>query len=650
LGRDVSRETFHRLLAALFLAGLLIRAGYLLEHARNPSFAVLTLDQKYYDTVARMLLAGADLRALHGLRPLLYPIFLAGVYKVGGSHGIDLALVTQHFLGVLTGLLAAMLGARLFRHRLCGLAGGALYLLAPLPLCFEGELLIESSYTFLICLALLLHFGAADADARTGAWLWLAGGAATVFVAQARANILVFLAVYPLLAAWRWRVARERAALAPLLGLLGAALMAVPWGFVNKLQSGHFQWLPNAGGANLYLGNKRGSDGMIPEQERRVTYGERYEDPLDVWARQDYESAMRAAGRTIDADPMAVSRYWTGRAVAEIRAAPGAWLRLMARKCWLTFWNAEIPNNKSFAFMQTESAWLRLLPVRWVVLLMLAPAGIAAAWAGGNRGALLILLTFAALYSAANVAFFICDRFRYPVWPAMAVLAGGGLMVLVQAAASRHLRQAVWIVASMALMAALSLPNWAGAKLPSFARDYLFQSIAWYEKGHFPEALADADRSLQLDPNDATAWQQKGNALLALSHWNDARASLQRAAQLSPDDGRIWNNLGVSLEALGQTNDAVAAFQRAMTTSPPSDSAFLQMAFLRIRARQLDEATSVLDQFARIDPRPNAMALALRAVLAQKRGDSAQARKLQLQAEQLDPAAATWARDRATKP
>ncbi len=204
--------------------------------------------------------------------------------------------------------------------------------------------------------------------------------------------------------------------------------MAIPWGFVNKMQSDHFQVVPSAGGVNLYFGNKRAADGMAPEQGRRVTYGGRYEDSGEVWAREEYAAALRAQGRQPDANPMAVSKYWTGRAIGEIKAAPTAWLRLLAKKCWLMLWNAEVPNNKAFAFLQTEYAWLRLLPVRWVVLLMLAPAGIWAAAKWGNRDALFILLVYASLYSAANVAFFICDRYRYPVWPVMAAIGGGGLL------------------------------------------------------------------------------------------------------------------------------------------------------------------------------------------------------------------------------
>jgi tetratricopeptide (TPR) repeat protein len=647
-GKDISAGVFKKYLVWLFLLGLIVRAAYMVEHARTPSFGALTLDQKYYDTAARMLLAGEDLHQLHGLRPLLYPMFLAALYKLGGPHGIDLAVAAQHLLGVLTGVLAALLGARLFRRRLSGLAGGVLYLLAPVPLCFEGELLIESSYIFLICLGLLLLLHAAGAAGWKAGLLWLLGGALTVLTAQARPNILVFMAVYPLFAVWRWRRLRQYSALLPLLGLIGGVAMAIPWGFVNKMQSDHFQVMPGAGGVNLYLGNKRTADGMEPEQERRVTYGERYEDSGEVWARQEYAAAMRAQGRRPDANPMAVSKYWTGRAIAEIKAAPAAWLRLAAKKCWLMLWNAEVPNNKSFAFLQTEYAWLRLLPVRWVVLLMLAPAGIWTAAKWGNRDALFILLVYASLYSAANVAFFICDRYRYPVWPVMAAIGGGGLLAFVETIRRRRWRGTLGLAAGMALMASLSLPNWFGAKLPSFARDFLFRSIACYEKGRFPEALSDIDRSVALDPGDVTALHQRGNVLLALNRFDEARQQYERTLKITAEDAGVWNNYGIALDGLGRTNEALQAFRRATECDPPSQSAFLGLAFLQIRLGRLDDAAGLLDQLDKQKKSPNAVILAIRSVLARERGNAAQAGALERQARALDPEAAAWAIERAT--
>lgn len=646
--KDISTLGFRKGLMVLVLLGLIIRVGFYLEHAHTPSFGVPTLDQKYYDTVARMLLQGEDLHELHGFRPLLYPMYLAACYKIGGSWGVDLALFLQHLMGIATGIVVALLGAGVFRNRLCGLIGGALYLLAPVPLYFEGELLIEPMYTFLICLGLMLVVRAAESQGWRGAVLWMCSGALTILISQARANILVFLAIYGLFPLWRLWQSRSLPSLLPVVGLIGALLMAIPWGFVNMKQSDHFHVLPNAGGVAFYLGNKRTADGMVPEQGRRVTYGERYEDSVEMWAREEYDAAMRAQNRTPDTDPMAISRYWTKRSIEEIEAAPGAWLRLMAKKCWLTLWNVEIPNNKAFAFLQQDFVWLRLLPVRWVVLLVLAPAGIWAAAKFGHRDALVILAIYAALYSAGNIAFFICDRYRYPVWPVMAVFAGGGLVSTIEIIRARRFPHLVYFFAGMVVLATLSLHNWFGAKLPSFARDYLFRSIAWYEKGHFQEALSDANRSVELDPRDATALHQRANVLFALQRYDEARNAYQQTLAISPDEGGAWNNLGVAFDQLGRTNEALDAFKHAIVCHPPSENAFLGIAFIEIRRGHLEDAENALNQLAAEEPKPNAAVTALRSVLARKRGQSAEADTLEQQARQLDPDLTTWAIGRAT--
>jgi Flp pilus assembly protein TadD len=661
-GKDISVAGFNRALVLLTLLGLIVRIGFYVEHANTPSFGVPTLDQKYYDTVARMLLAGEDLHELHGFRPLLYPMFLACFYRLGGDWGVDLALLVQHLLGIATGLLVALLGAQLFRHRLAGVVGGALFLLAPLPLSFEGELLIEPSYTFLICLGLLLHLHTATNRGLRSALLWLLCGGTTVLASQARANILVFLAVYPSFAGWRWWHTRERAALLPLLGLVGALAMMIPWGIINLRQADRFHLVTNAGGVNFYFGNRRGANGMfgqdvltgLSELSRSnklaatTTANERYEDLVEVWAREEYAAAMRAQNRPPESDPKAISQYWTQRAVDEIKADPAAWLQLVARKCWLTFWNKEVPNNKDFAFLQQEYFWLRVLPVRWVVLLMLAPAGLWAANRFRNRDSLFILLVYAGIYSAGNIAFFICDRYRYPVWPALAVLAGGGLLAGLEMIRQRRWRGLLCVLAGAGLMATVSLPNWFGVKLPNFAQDYYFRSSARYEKGSFAEALKDINRSVELDPLNAGAQQHRGNVLFALHRLEEACGAFEQALKLIPGDSGVWNNLGASLEALGKTDAALRAYRRATECQPPSPLAFLGIAFVQIRAGQLGDAAATLDQLEKLQRTPRAATLAARSVIERRRGDTRHADALEQQARQLDPAAAAWAIERAT--
>jgi tetratricopeptide (TPR) repeat protein len=542
----------------------------------------------------------------------------------------------------------ALLGARLFNHRLGGLLGGTLYLLAPIPLYFESEILIEPSYIFLICLALLTHLRASRSQGFTGAVLWLLCGALIALSAQARANMVIFLAVYPLFALWRWWRCRHRTALLPLFGLAGGAAMLFAWGFVNLRQSEHFQLIPSAGGVNLYLGNKRTADGMVPRQERCITYGERYEDSIEIWAREEYEAAMRDQGRVPKTDPMAVSGFWTARALAEIKAAPAAWLGLMAKKCWLTLWNAEVPNNKSFAFLQQEYTWLRVLPIRWVVLLMLAAPGVWAAARSGNRDAGFLLLTYAVLYSAANVAFFICDRYRYPVWPVMAVFGGGGLALLLETLRRRCWRRMALLLAVMAAMAAISLPNWFGAQLPSFARDFLFRSIAYYEKGRFPDALNDINRSLELDPLDANAHHHRGNVLFALNRLEEAKGAYERTLELNPGEAGAWNNLGATLDSLGRTAEALRAFRHAMECKPPSQNSFLGVAVIQIRTGQLDEAAATLTRLEQLASPPLAPCLALHARIERRRGNALQAADLERRARLLDPKVVDWATERTT--
>jgi predicted Zn-dependent protease len=85
-----------------------------------------------------------------------------------------------------------------------------------------------------------------------------------------------------------------------------------------------------------------------------------------------------------------------------------------------------------------------------------------------------------------------------------------------------------------------------------------------------------------------------------------------------------------------------------MDATPPSKNAFLATAFLQVRSGHPDEAADTLDRLEKLDPKPNAMALALRAVLARRRGELPQAAQFEQQARHLDADAAAWALEHAT--
>ena len=109
-------------------------------------------------------------------------------------------------------------------------------------------------------------------------------------------------------------------------------------------------------------------------------------------------------------------------------------------------------------------------------------------------------------------------------------------------------------------MAALSLHNWFGVKLPNFAHDYQFRSVASFDKGNFQQALADIDRSIALDPLDSASLYQRGNVLFALNRLDDAAKAYEQTLKIIPGNAGVWNNLGTTLDALGRFLNLFADF------------------------------------------------------------------------------------------
>jgi tetratricopeptide (TPR) repeat protein len=183
-------------------------------------------------------------------------------------------------------------------------------------------------------------------------------------------------------------------------------------------------------------------------------------------------------------------------------------------------------------------------------------------------------------------------------------------------------------------------------KLPNFAQDYYFRSAAWYDKGGYSEALVDVDRSLELDPLDGPALQHRGNVLFALNRLDDAKIAYEYALKLLPGDSGVWNNLGATLDAMGRPAEALEAFRHATHCNLPSQTAFVGIALIEIRAGKLDEAETALDQLAKLQPDPAPEVLAVRSVIERRRGDIQHAEALEWRVRAVDPSALTWVAER----
>ena len=570
-------------------ATLFVRLLYLSQHAASPLFAIPSLDQRYYDLMARQIAGLSSLPAIDGFRPLLYPLFLSGIYRFAPENGPLFALLAQHAMGACMALMTAWLAARLFRDSRAGLAAGLLFALAGPPLFYEGLLLITTLFSFLLLLTWIVVFLAIESEESGRSRMpWFAAGVVLGMAAQARPNALPLALIFPLLG-WFLRPEKPGARFCPrpLWAIPGVIVVQLLFAAGMQGYVGRFAPLAGAGGINLYLGNHAESDGMHPKQPRNAAFSETSRhDPFFVIAQEDYREATGVSGNV---SPEVVSRYWVGRTADEIRKDPVRWTTLMFKKTWLMLWNHEVPNNRCYGLTAREEIpLLRLMPVRWILLLALLPWGTAALLDARRTAFLIWSATFFLLFSATVILFFVNSRFRIPLWPGMAILAGGGLLHLIRSArdaiARRTPRRRDLRLAGASLgLLLLSGINWFGIPPDPIENDLSQRANALCERGRFAEAEREARRCIEIAPNNSRYRFLLGNALLGEKHPEEAATAYLQAIENDPNVPSFHNNLAIALENAGRPAAAEMAYRRALELSPALEEARSNLSALRER-------------------------------------------------------------------
>ena len=531
--------------------------------------------------------------------------------------------------------------------------------------------------------------------------LWLIAGILLGLAAQARPNALPLLIFFPLVTLIRLFSKRHKSApgehalpvssrhaftqkqklvfaLSPLSALVGLVLIQAVFGAINAHYSGHFSLTTQAGGINFYLGNGQHADGMIPRQSKHVVYEGEYRDPIQVMAEQDYRAAT---GKTGAINPSAISKYWTDTTIKEIRQDPKHWMGLMAKKCWLMFWNHEVPNNRSFAFnAKEETSLLRWLPVRWWVLLALLPWGIASIKYNGDKKDLLWPFTFLILFSGTLVLFFVNSRFRIPLWPVLSVLGGGGIIYLreqtksfpftsqllrrfnivinrertqspkhlfflrstdslsvketainsehlIDASTKRNAISTLIPAVTSILLILLSTLNWLKIPEDPIEHDLSMRAGLYLETGQYDKALQDITHCLTIAPNNPRYHFVLGNIFLAQENNPAAINAYLRAIRLDPNDPMFHNNLGIAFENQSDFPRAELAYQNALKLQPQHFAARTNLMLLKLRVDEIDQSRRLLQPLLQQAP-DNPTLLCAKMMMAYKLSGDPEALKI----------------------
>jgi 4-amino-4-deoxy-L-arabinose transferase-like glycosyltransferase len=372
----------------LLLAALALRVVWALASRRFWGYREDGLyDDAVYILMARGFLAGGSLGYQH---PPVYPLFLAGFLSLG-AWGLSLARWVQLLLSAAAAPLAYRISLALKPSRAAALIAGAFMAVNPMLIYFSARMMSEVPFVFLF-LAFLLAWLQAWRSGRLGAAALsgFLGGAATL----TRGVIMPFGGVLALVALLRRREQPRWALLVAVCGLCWAGTVA-PWTARNWVVYHHFIPVSIQGGWNFYEGQT-----VDPEE---IRYGR--------------PAAMGAEARALGlVDPIATDAYFSAKAKAFIRDNPREFLRLCAIKA-CRFWRLA-PEAPHGILARLSAGFLTLLLFSAALLGLRATARLPGAW---------FLFSWVLFLNLLH-SMFVCDmRYRLPIEPVLAVMAGVGL-------------------------------------------------------------------------------------------------------------------------------------------------------------------------------------------------------------------------------
>ena len=544
------------------------------------------VDAEEYHRIAILLSQGKIDFAL-AFRAPIYPIFLSLVYMLL-SAGPLLIRIIQILLGSLTCVMSGKIGQRIFGEKV-GFASGMLVAVSGMMFYFDLELLPTTLAIFLMMWGLLKLFNAIEAyDKGKGFGKnYMYSGLLIGLAVLTRPTFIIFLPIIPI---WLY-VTFKKSRPAILFTLLPLLLLSTSL-LIHLLSGAGPSLISAQGGANFYIGNIHGADGITAELPG-VGAGWSWKT---LAARPELESGRELNASEVD------SYYWK-LGIAEIKGDPGAWLKLMFRKARL-FWNrVEISSNRDIYYHAAQ------VPVFGILLYLAFPLFVPFFLAGAvlnwqNRDVRLILLLTAGFF-LLTILFFVNARFRHPVLPFLIILSAGGVKGGFDLLKDRTGMNKVLVTATVsAMIIGIILPLSVDSGVRKDRYDYgmFIEGLAYFRLGKTRIAEEKFLRALKHNINAPYINYNLGEIAFQSGDFTGAIAYYDRETQIQPQFVHAWNNMGIAALEMGEHKRALSFFTKTLEINPNFDQAARNSARvwaeLGLQAAGEEEWQLALERFA----------------------------------------------------
>ena len=240
-------------------------------------------------------------------------------------------------------------------------------------------------------------------------------------------------------------------------------------------------------------------------------------------------------------------------------------------------------------------------------------------WRGPLACWLLFVGTLVPVLGFLNVYWFIfsfaADHLQYLATPALIVLAAAGIdLAIVRLQPNLRWVGNLFCLALLAVLGTLTsrhaqmfvndtvLYQTTIARNPNCWIAYNNFGIVLADGGHFDEAIANYEKSLQLKPNNDKAHNNYGITLARLGRQQEAIEHYQKALEINPYFASAHNNWGLALLALDRTQDAIEQFYQAIRIDPNFADAHHDLGVALGKSGQLSEAVHEFQQAIHLQP------------------------------------------------
>jgi tetratricopeptide (TPR) repeat protein len=132
------------------------------------------------------------------------------------------------------------------------------------------------------------------------------------------------------------------------------------------------------------------------------------------------------------------------------------------------------------------------------------------------------------------------------------------------------------------------------------AGDYAKQGDACFFENRYEDAIAAYDQALQIQPDLADTWNNRGVVLTRMQRYPEAIASYEKATTIRPNYPDAWNNRGVVLLELQKYQEAIGCYEQAIQAKPDYADAWNNRGVAFSKMQEYEQAVTSYNQALQI--------------------------------------------------